>query len=1250
MASFSPPMKVSAQPGPTIEIGGVLPLSGKNSASGLHGSLAISIALESIANNSDLASLRLLFPGSITDSISESDWGVYLPEKNFSLSYQVTSSQSQASVAVSAAYDVLTGTGSTWATGPVSGLIGSAPSAETIPISVLSSVYGTPQISFASTAPSLSDTSLFPNFCRVVPSDASQAVALSHLISEIGWKKLAVVYVDSTYGVGILSQVLTSARSHDITVSMSRSFSFSDSTCPTRGDNSVVSALQDVRSSGVSTILLVASGEDAQLALLEASSLGMFGGGSGYSWIGTDGWASDRLFLSGSCVNETDIATLRSSSIGVVGTNLAGSSSSTLPTVSWFLERWEEKKVSFASQHGLSSSYFDIPNPFSIYAFDATWVFAHAIDRVLKEGGSAIDSALLLAAVKATNFTGLTGHVAFNEECDRSVSVYDVWNASPDPSSSLSSSSSSFSVLTQWHSESPSTFSLPSSIVFSNGLSSPPPDTFPSGGGSSSEDRVLGITFGWFLALLFLLLVAILLVFLLILNRKKMFALREEVGHLNHRLTVTKISQSMESVDVKTLIRSPLEEMIQLATDIHRSLVTHVDVCGKSRLEAEAEDMAVLIEKLSHVSMEGWNRPQGMRELLMNGQIKIDEARRQWLFSELLDQPVLLEAGDEDTHHFLDTFHGSHEDLGLAEAIESDHDARAGSPEFSSLSSVSSSVPPWNKAGGGFSGSKPPSSLSSSSSHTHTNGGGGREVSSPATSTGVFERNGTDSNESSPVVASSVPPHVTSRRSVSRDSKASPLFSSAEHHTAGGQHARAASEATFVSMSSLRSLGGSSDGLDVSTPASTNRRVARPKAGTISSSTSAPHMKHHSNRDGARDSIDMGNGGIVGERGGEGEGEGRNSSSRKRRKERFENLLLSFRPISSAILLDANIGRLRHWDFDVFEFAKKFSRLNSSTTPAGAIGYALMERFRLFRRLFIPPEIALRFFEAVGAGYHSNNPFHNALHGIDVAQSACFFLSHSSLYRHLQPHEMLAVIIAAIGHDYDHPGYSNTYLVQTTDPLSLRYNDISVLENHHASALLTLLQKPEYNILSVLSSKKQRAVRQLVISLILATDLKHHYERINDFKRRMASFSEGSNLSLVSSQPSQPSRRRTTVGTRREFRRGASQRILTSDEKETEVLLPLGKDDILATLQMAIKCADLGHPAKKWYVVVLVCVSSLSLCVSLSLWCVCVCVYIVIRMSNSMSRPPSFSPSLLLSFSPSLLLYLSLAFHQGPAR
>ena len=143
------------------------------------------------------------------------------------------------------------------------------------------------------------------------------------------------------------------------------------------------------------------------------------------------------------------------------------------------------------------------------------------------------------------------------------------------------------------------------------------------------------------------------------------------------------------------------------------------------------------------------------------------------------------------------------------------------------------------------------------------------------------------------------------------------------------------------------------------------------------------------------------------------------------------------------------------------------------------------------------------FLNVVAAGYH-NNPYHNFQHAISVLHACCLLLSagnQSDGKRTLDPLHTLALLVAALGHDIDHPGVSNAFIVNSGSPLALCYNDESVLENHHAATTFTLLADKRNDILETLEPSERRVVRQLVCKSILATDMAHHSELVRQITR-----------------------------------------------------------------------------------------------------------------------------------------------------
>ena len=134
------------------------------------------------------------------------------------------------------------------------------------------------------------------------------------------------------------------------------------------------------------------------------------------------------------------------------------------------------------------------------------------------------------------------------------------------------------------------------------------------------------------------------------------------------------------------------------------------------------------------------------------------------------------------------------------------------------------------------------------------------------------------------------------------------------------------------------------------------------------------------------------------------------------------------------------------------------------------------------------------------------NPYHNAHHAAQVCHVA-LLLARSGVgteQRPLEPLDLLALLTAAVGHDLDHPGTNNAFLVASNSPLAILYNDESVLENHHAATTFRILSRPGNDFLSALEPESRRQARRLIIRAILATDMACHATHVKELTEVVA--------------------------------------------------------------------------------------------------------------------------------------------------
>ncbi len=191
----------------------------------------------------------------------------------------------------------------------------------------------------------------------------------------------------------------------------------------------------------------------------------------------------------------------------------------------------------------------------------------------------------------------------------------------------------------------------------------------------------------------------------------------------------------------------------------------------------------------------------------------------------------------------------------------------------------------------------------------------------------------------------------------------------------------------------------------------------------------------------------------------------------------------------------------RTWpDFDALELSELVDN-----RPLFVVFQWLLMRENLLSTLNIDPETLQNVAYVLDKGYRMN-PYHNAAHAADVTFSVHHLLcSHESLWLlgQLSQDEVFAALLAAAIHDFDHPGLSNQFLIESNDKLAVLYNDRSPLENHHLAAAFELILSHENNIFRAIEKVRTKAIRVNVIAAVLATDLKVHFETQARFQGKL---------------------------------------------------------------------------------------------------------------------------------------------------
>ncbi|GIM16339.1 hypothetical protein Vretimale_18970 [Volvox reticuliferus] len=256
-----------------------------------------------------------------------------------------------------------------------------------------------------------------------------------------------------------------------------------------------------------------------------------------------------------------------------------------------------------------------------------------------------------------------------------------------------------------------------------------------------------------------------------------------------------------------------------------------------------------------------------------------------------------------------------------------------------------------------------------------------------------------------------------------------------------------------------------------------------------------------------------------------------------------------------------------NWQFDVFKLTDATQDHALST-----LSFYLFHQADLIRKFAIKPQLLARFMRRVEEGYRPN-PYHSKTHAADVLQTFHVIIHRGGLAPgYVDPLTLMACYLAAAVHDYEHGGLTNDYLINSSDLLALRYNDRAPLENHHLAAAFTLLKKPEYAFMSHLPKADTDRLRKMVIELVLATDMKQHFAIMSHFTtvHRL-----GAANSVTPSLLSGTERRRSSsnASSINSLVHGGSGCPVEIDK----IVIPLDENERILSLQMALKCSDLGH-------------------------------------------------------------------------
>ncbi|XP_055073144.1 metabotropic glutamate receptor 7-like isoform X1 [Misgurnus anguillicaudatus] len=318
----------------------------------------------------------------------------------------------------------------------VVGVIGASASSVSIMVANILRLFQIPQISYASTAPELSDDRRYDFFSRVVPPDSFQAQAMVDIVKAMGWNYVSTVASEGSYGEkGVEAFMQISREAGGICIAQSLKIPHDHKQADF---DKIIKQLLETRHARA--VIIFAHDEDIRGILNASKRADQVGH---FLWIGSDSWGAKYSPIQGledAAVGAVTILPKRATVVGFDAYFTSRTLENNRRNV-WFAEFWEEnfncklmssskkedtsRKCTGQERIGTDSKYEQEGKV--QFVIDAVYAMAHALHNMQKDlcpNQSGICPEMtggkkLLKYIRSVSFNGSAGtSVTFNRNGD----------------------------------------------------------------------------------------------------------------------------------------------------------------------------------------------------------------------------------------------------------------------------------------------------------------------------------------------------------------------------------------------------------------------------------------------------------------------------------------------------------------------------------------------------------------------------------------------------------------------------------------------------------------------------------------------------------------------------------------------------------------------------------------------------------------------------------------------------------------
>ncbi|KAM3878371.1 glutamate receptor, metabotropic 6b [Diretmus argenteus] len=321
----------------------------------------------------------------------------------------------------------------------VVGVIGASGSSVSIMVANVLRLFAIPQISYASTAPELSDNSRYEFFSRVVPPDSYQAQAMVDIVKAMGWNYVSTLASEGNYGESGVDAFLQISREAG-GLCIGQSIKIPREPMPGAFDKIIKRLMETSNARGV----IIFANEDDIKRVLEAAKRANLTGH--FLFVGSDSWgAKSSPILDQEDVAEGAVTILpKRASIDGFDQYFTSRSLENNRRNIWFAEFWEDDFKCKLTRPGVKydlgrrkctgeerisrDSNYEQEGKVQ-FVIDAVYAMAHALHNMhtdlcpgymgVCEKMDPVEGRMLLQYIHTVSFNGSAGTgVMFNENGD----------------------------------------------------------------------------------------------------------------------------------------------------------------------------------------------------------------------------------------------------------------------------------------------------------------------------------------------------------------------------------------------------------------------------------------------------------------------------------------------------------------------------------------------------------------------------------------------------------------------------------------------------------------------------------------------------------------------------------------------------------------------------------------------------------------------------------------------------------------